>query len=158
MEHDEMKGRQAMNGYCLQSSPAHQAVALTHTKISSSQKLESIEVLCWSSCYVVDMIKCLLLRNCYQIILFIWRAQNEFLNVLPIERAFTHEKKPRRGPEKLHLLTMPDTMPRPRATRVRPSLSKKSSKLLSMAGFKEIQRRQNVTWEWSLIVVDKASI
>ena len=133
-----------------------------HSLISSSLKSESIGVFCLipSSiimlCYGSNVSSWLRIPN--QLILFLWKVQNKFPNVSVIERAFAHEKKPRRGPEKLHLVTMPDTMPRPRATQARPSLSKKSTKLLSMAGFKEIQRRQNVTWEWSLIVVDKASI
>ena len=39
-----------------------------------------------------------------------------------------------------------------------PLCPKNPTNFSQMAGFKEIQRRQNVTWEWSLIVVDKASI
>ena len=109
-------------------------------------------------CYVVDHISPLHWGFLINWFYFFWRSRIDSPTCRPLKEPSRTKKKPRRGPEKLHLVTMPDTMPRPRATRVRPSLSKKSSKLLSMAGFKEIQRRQNVTWEWSLIVVDKASI
>ena len=133
-----------------------------HPLISSSLKSESIGVFCLipSSiiilCYGSNVSSWLRIPN--QLILFLWKVQNKFPNVLPIERAFAHEKSQGEVLRSCTCLQCPIQCHDRVQHRRGPLCPKNPTNFSQMAGFKEIQRRQNVTWEWSLIVVDKASI